>query len=138
MVTASREWAFLSNHGAALVYLVTYPDSTIAHLALAVGVSERTAVRLARDLRAGGYLIATRAGRRNSYIVDLGRAPPDDVIAHCTTRDFLAGLVPAERLRIGSASGEAAAPGSAGACEAQPPEHTPPTIAGPCRRAKAR
>jgi len=94
------EWTFLSNHGAALVYLVGQPDSTVRQLSIAVGVTERTAFRLAQDLRDGGYLVAKRVGRTNSYEVDLERTLPDGIVAHRTVRDFLDRLVPPERIRV--------------------------------------
>ena len=53
----SREaaWTFLSNHGHVLVCIAQNPDVRIAEIA---------------DLVAGGYVVRTKDGRRNTYTVD--------------------------------------------------------------------
>jgi hypothetical protein len=66
-------WTFMTNHAAALLHVAEHPDSTIREVAGAVGVTERAAARILKDLRYDGYLEVVRVGRRNAYNVDLSR-----------------------------------------------------------------
>ena len=86
-------WTLLTNHGAALVYVAGHPDATIREISAAIGVQERAAARILRDLRAGGYLIATRVGRRNTYQLQ-ERLPLRHVVGRGhRVMDLLSGLV---------------------------------------------
>jgi len=71
--TQPARWALISNHGAALAYVARHPDATLRQVAGAVGVTERSATAMLRDLREAGYVDARRVGRRNRYTVDLNR-----------------------------------------------------------------
>jgi predicted ArsR family transcriptional regulator len=62
-------WTFLTSHGVALLLICREPDIRIRDLAARIGVTERTAQSIVGDLVAGGYLEATRRGRRNVYRV---------------------------------------------------------------------
>src|SRR4051794_39649419 len=66
-------WTFMTNHAAALLHVAEHPDSTIREVAASVGVTERAAARILKDLRDDGYLEVVRVGRRNAYNVDLSR-----------------------------------------------------------------
>jgi DNA-binding transcriptional regulator PaaX len=66
---AQRTWTFLSNHGHVLVHVSRHPGARIRDVAAAVGITERAAQTILRDLSVAGYLSATRTGRRNSYEV---------------------------------------------------------------------
>lgn len=61
------DWTFLTNHGHAIVYLSMHPDARVRDVAVAVGITERAAQRILRDLVSSGYLSARKEGRRNSY-----------------------------------------------------------------------
>ena len=63
------EWTFLSNHSHVLVCLSEDPDARIRDVAERVGITERATQRILSELIAGGYVVKTRDGRRNSYRV---------------------------------------------------------------------
>ncbi len=96
--TDGSRWTFLTNHGAALIHVARNPDSTIREVADAAGISERAAARILRDLRVGGYLVATRIGRRNAYHLDLERELRHPVNQGWTVADLLGGIVELDEL----------------------------------------
>jgi hypothetical protein len=63
------EWTFLTNHGHVLVVVSTDPDARLREIAARVGITERAAQLIVRDLETGGYLSKQRIGRRNRYVV---------------------------------------------------------------------
>jgi len=65
------DWSFVTNHGLILAAIVKCPCSTARQIGDTVGITERAAHRIISDLEAAGYVIKTRAGRRNEYAVDL-------------------------------------------------------------------
>jgi hypothetical protein len=62
-------WLFLSNHMHVLASISRAPDATIRQTATRVGISERAAAQIIKDLEEGGYLTRTRIGRRNRYLL---------------------------------------------------------------------
>lgn len=65
-----RSWTFLSNHGHVLVDVSRRPDGRIRDIAETVGITERAAQLILRDLEQAGYVTKTRVGRRNVYSVN--------------------------------------------------------------------
>lgn len=63
-------WTFLSNHGHILIHLNNSPDSRVKEIAVAVGITERSALSILSDLEDGGYISVERVGRRNHYRVN--------------------------------------------------------------------
>jgi hypothetical protein len=47
-------WSFLTNHGQALLVITHAPDARLKDVAAALGVTERTAFALVRDLTEAG------------------------------------------------------------------------------------
>lgn len=66
----ARSWTFLSNHGHVLVAIARDPTARLRDVAEQVGITERAAHRIVRDLVAHGYLTRERVGRRNRYVVN--------------------------------------------------------------------
>ena len=66
-------WSFLTNYAIVLVYVALHPDSTVRTIAADVGVTERAALSILRDLDIEGIVRRTRNGRRNTYSVDFSR-----------------------------------------------------------------
>jgi DNA-binding MarR family transcriptional regulator len=62
-------WLFLTNHMHVLASIARAPDATIRQTATRVGISERAAAQIIKDLEEGGYLTRTRLGRRNRYLL---------------------------------------------------------------------
>jgi len=103
MTEANNEegrWTLLTNHGAALIHVARRPDSTIREVADATGISERAAARILRDLRLGGYLVATRIGRRNAYHINLDQELRHPVNQGWTLADLLTGVVELEEVAV--------------------------------------
>lgn len=62
-------WRFVTNHAHVLEHIYTDPTARLRDIAAAVGVTERTAAHIVKDLEAAGYLTKKRDGRRNRYQV---------------------------------------------------------------------
>ena len=60
-------WTFLTNHGHVLLAVASDPDARVADIAAQVGITQRAALSILRDLENGGYLTRTRNGRRTHY-----------------------------------------------------------------------
>ena len=65
-------FAFLTNHGLALLCIAEDPDARMRDIAADVSITERAAQRIVADLIEAGYLDRTRVGRRNRYMVRTG------------------------------------------------------------------
>jgi DNA-binding transcriptional ArsR family regulator len=62
-------WRFVTNHAHVLVCIAADPTARLRDIADIVGVTERTATQLVKELEQAGYLTKTREGRRNRYEV---------------------------------------------------------------------
>ena len=63
-------WTFLTGHGHVLVEIARSPEARIRDIAVAAGITERTAQAIVADLEAAGYVSRTRVGRRTRYTVN--------------------------------------------------------------------
>lgn len=91
-------WALLTNHGAVLLYVAKHADATVRQVGDGVGITERAAARILRDLREAGYLHATRIGRRNSYEIDRTQPLRHRATGTARVSDLLAGLLSETRV----------------------------------------
>jgi hypothetical protein len=66
----AKRWTFLTNHGHVLLCIAADPAIRLRDVANKVGITERAAQRIVADLVEGGYLDASRRGRRNVYQVN--------------------------------------------------------------------
>jgi DNA-binding MarR family transcriptional regulator len=66
-------WTLLTSHGHVLVEIARNPEALVRELAVAAGVTERSAAAIVADLVDAGYLTRERSGRRNRYVVHLDR-----------------------------------------------------------------
>lgn len=69
MQVQSSGWTFLSNHGHVLVCVAADADVRLRDVAEQVGITERAAQQIVRDLEQAGYVVKERVGRRNHYAV---------------------------------------------------------------------
>ena len=69
----SGDWTFLTNHAHVLVAIARDPEARLRDVAAQVGITERAAQGIVRDLVDAGYLVRERVGRRNRYDVDVHR-----------------------------------------------------------------
>ncbi|MDY7106615.1 MAG: helix-turn-helix domain-containing protein [Actinomycetota bacterium] len=60
-------WTFLTNHAHVLVAIARNPELRQRDIALMVGVTERAAQKILRELEDEGYVSRVRVGRRNHY-----------------------------------------------------------------------
>ena len=63
-------WLFFSNHWHVLVVIAREPRCRLRDVAARVGITERTAKAIVRDLAQAGYLTVHKEGRRNTYEVN--------------------------------------------------------------------
>jgi DNA-binding transcriptional ArsR family regulator len=66
-------WRFLTNHSAVLLRIARDPDIRLADVARDVGLSQRAAQMILRDLVEGGFVTRHRVGRRNTYEIHTSR-----------------------------------------------------------------
>jgi len=82
-------WLFLTNHMHVLTSISRAPDATIRQTAARVGISERAAAQIIKDLEEGGYLTRTRIGRRNRYLLHRDLPLRHPMHGHCTVGELL-------------------------------------------------
>lgn len=70
MSPMAGDWTFLTNHAHVLVAIARDPEARLRDIAEQVGITERTAQGIVRDLFEHGYLVRERVGRRNRYQLD--------------------------------------------------------------------
>jgi DNA-binding MarR family transcriptional regulator len=63
-------FSLVTSHGRVLACIAADPEGRLRDIAHSVGITERTAAHIVRDLERAGYLTRSRAGRRNRYEVD--------------------------------------------------------------------
>jgi predicted transcriptional regulator len=61
------EWGFITNHGLVLAAIAKHPRSTAREIGDAVGITERAAHKIIKDLDEEGYIDKAKVGRRNAY-----------------------------------------------------------------------
>ncbi|OBK20362.1 helix-turn-helix transcriptional regulator [Mycobacterium asiaticum] len=74
---SERGWTFLTNHGHVLLCVSLSEPLTARELSLRVGITERSVQAILSDLTGEGYLIKSKAGRRNVYTLN-----PDGRLRH--------------------------------------------------------
>ena len=62
-----HSFRFVTNHAHVLECIAADPSARLRDVAATVGITERTAAQIVRDLERAGYLTKTRDGRRNRY-----------------------------------------------------------------------
>jgi predicted transcriptional regulator len=80
------EWRLLSNHGLTLICLARNPVMTLREIGDWVGVTERTAHEITKDLCADGYLTRTQESGRSRYTVH-----PDMPLRHAEMNEHNVG-----------------------------------------------
>lgn len=67
---AKNKWTFITNHAAVLTLLNRQEHLTSREIALALGITERSVIRIIKDLEADGYITKRKEGRKNQYTVN--------------------------------------------------------------------
>lgn len=69
-----KPWTFVTNHGAVLALVGLHPQITAREIATRLSITERTVLRIIKDLEGAGYVERERIGRENRY--EVNRAEP--------------------------------------------------------------
>ena len=64
----------MTNHTQVLLCVARDPDVRLRDVAEMVGITERAAQRIVRDLVDGGFITRERVGRRSRYVINRSRA----------------------------------------------------------------
>jgi DNA-binding MarR family transcriptional regulator len=83
---AMPDWKFITNHGAVLLLISQKERITARKLAQRVGITERSVLKIIKDLENDGYLSKERVGRENVYEVNSQQA-----LRHQEVRDVQVG-----------------------------------------------
>ena len=67
---STRPWVFFTNYWLVLIVIAREPGCRIRDIAARVGITERRAQSIVRDLAADSYLIFRKIGRRDVYEVN--------------------------------------------------------------------
>lgn len=67
---AKNKWTFITNHAAVLTLLNRQEHLTSREIALTLGITERSVIRIIKDLEAEGYIAKRKEGRNNRYTVN--------------------------------------------------------------------
>lgn len=67
---SKHKWTFITNHAAVLTLLDRDEQMTSREIALVLGITERSVVRIIKDLETDGYVTKRKEGRENRYTVN--------------------------------------------------------------------
>jgi DNA-binding IclR family transcriptional regulator len=84
-----RSWSFITHHAQVLLAVTRDPDASVAELAEAVQISERSTYRVLADLQRAGYVRRRKKGRENRYEVNPALALRDPIVENQLVRDLL-------------------------------------------------
>ncbi len=96
-------WGFLTNHARALLCIAHDPETRLRDLAVALGVTERTAFGIVVDLTQAGYVVKEKDGRRNRYKIQEHLPLREPVSRERTIGEVLALLKDTARLPVPTA-----------------------------------
>ncbi|MGA9533468.1 MAG: winged helix-turn-helix transcriptional regulator [Anaerolineales bacterium] len=65
-----KPWTFVTNHGAVLAIVGSHSQMTAREIANRLSITERTVLRIIKDLESEGYVERERVGRENHYRVN--------------------------------------------------------------------
>ena len=63
------EWSFLTNHARVLMCIALDPGVRLRDIATTLGITERSAYGIVKELTAAGYVVKEKDGRRNRYTI---------------------------------------------------------------------
>jgi DNA-binding transcriptional ArsR family regulator len=84
-----RSWTFITNHAQVLFAVARYPDASVAELAEAAHIAERSAYRILADLQRAGYVRRGKMGRHNRYEINPALPLRDPMVEDELLRDLL-------------------------------------------------
>jgi DNA-binding transcriptional ArsR family regulator len=84
-----RSWTFITNHAQVLLAVARDPAATVAQLATAAKITERSAYRILADLQRAGYVQRRKLGRHNAYEINPSLPLRDPTVENGSVRDLL-------------------------------------------------
>ena len=82
-------WTFFTNHSHVLVYLALNGDAPLKDVAQAVGITERAAQRIVKELEESGALTVDKVGRCNQYKINRKVRLRHPLEEHCSIGQIL-------------------------------------------------
>ena len=89
MQTPRSSWTFLTNHSHVLICLDRDPEMRLRDVATAVGITERAAQRIVKELEEAQAITREKVGRRNVYVVNKSLHFRHDLESHRTIGELL-------------------------------------------------
>jgi hypothetical protein len=86
---ALRSWTFITSHAQILLAVARDPSATVAKLAAAAQITERSAYRILADLQRAGYVQRRKRGRHNAYEINPSLPLRDPTVENESVRDLL-------------------------------------------------
>lgn len=83
------DWNFLTKHAQALFCIAQDPGARLIDIAAALGITERNAYAIVKDLATDGYVAKTKDGRRNRYTVHTHMPVPGALTRSTTIGEVL-------------------------------------------------
>jgi len=68
---SKNKWTFITNHAAVLTLLDHEERLTAREIAMALNITERSVIRIIKDLESEGYITKRKEGRENRYTVNM-------------------------------------------------------------------
>ena len=84
-----RSWTFITHHAQVLLAVARRPDASVAEIAEAAEITERSAYRVLADLQQAGYVRRSRRGRHNRYEINRGLPLRDPTVENGLVGDLL-------------------------------------------------
>lgn len=89
-------WTFITNHGAVLLSINQQEMITTRKLADELGITERSVIRIIKDLELDGYIRKHRVGRTNHYQINHDVTLRRDSLRDVAVGELLKSLSPDE------------------------------------------
>jgi DNA-binding transcriptional ArsR family regulator len=93
------EWSFFTNHARVLICIARDPGVRLRDLAVALGITERSAYGIVTHLVEAGYVVKDKDGRRNRYRVEAQLPLPEHIGRERTIGEVVGLLVDADARR---------------------------------------
>ena len=77
--TMTPSWGLLTKHFRALLCIARDPEVRLRDIATALGITERRAYDIVKELTQAGYVVKERVGRRNLYEIQEDLAIPESL-----------------------------------------------------------
>jgi DNA-binding MarR family transcriptional regulator len=91
-----KKWTFITNHAAVLTMLNREKQRTAREVAAALDITERTVIRIIKELEMAGYINKRKVGRENRYTINKELPLRRDDQQEVLVRELLALISPGD------------------------------------------